>query len=56
MLLLSVNWVFLTETLQHNGLGQRMMHWIHGIYSRPFAQVKVNGLLSPSFGITNGTR
>lgn len=51
-----VNWVFLTETLKHIVLGQWMMHWIHAIYFCPSAQVKVNGHLSTSFGITNGTQ
>lgn len=28
-----VNWVFLMETVKHNGLGQLMMNWIQAIYS-----------------------
>lgn len=51
-----VDWTFLTETLCFLGLGWRMMHWIQAIYSCPSARVKVNGHLSQSFEITNGTR
>lgn len=49
-----VDWTFLT--LRFLGLGRRMMHWIQAIYSCPWARVKVNGHLSQSFEITNGTR
>lgn len=33
-----------------------MLSWISKIYSNPTAQVKVNGILSEPFSITNGTR
>lgn len=33
-----------------------MIRWISSIYTQPSAQVKVNGVLSQPFSVTNGTR
>lgn len=51
-----VSWPFLIETLHQIGFGTRIMNWIHAIYSKPTARVKVNGQLSSPLGISNGTR
>lgn len=42
------------ETLRCMGPDQRMKNWMQAIYSRPMAQVKVNGLLSSSYGMRQG--
>lgn len=51
-----VNWNYMFSVLCHIGLGDTMQKWIGKIYSNPSAQVKVNGVLSNPFSITNGTR
>lgn len=51
-----VGWVFLSEVLRGVGLGERMMGWVLALYNKPRARVKVNGVLSESFEIRNGTR
>lgn len=51
-----VAWDYMSQVLQHLGLGRRMLTWIGNIYSTPSARVKVNGLLSDPLAITNGTR
>lgn len=43
-------------TLPHLGLGQRMYKWLEALYSKPAAQVQVNGTLSWPFTLYNGTR
>lgn len=51
-----VNWSFMFATLRHIGLGNTMLNWISAIYSAPSARVRVNGVMSDAFHITNGTR
>lgn len=43
------------EVLKEVGLGKKKLTWIAAIYSNPTAQVRVNGILSAPFPITNGT-
>lgn len=47
---------FMLSERRHIGLGEGMMNRIAKIYLNPTAQVKVNGVLSESFIIRNGTR
>lgn len=51
-----LNWNYMFSVLRHIWVGERMISWIHRIYSNPMAQVKVNGLLSEPFLIENRTR
>lgn len=51
-----VNWSFMFATLRHIGLGSTMLNWISAIYTTPSAKVRVNGVTSNTFAITNGTR
>lgn len=50
-----VHWGFLRASLHRLGLGEHLMKWIDLIYFHPTARVKVNGLLSDTFKIHNGT-
>lgn len=38
------------------GFGDTMLNWIQALYSAPSAQVRVSGVLSEPFMITNGMR
>lgn len=51
-----VSWVFLRAVLQNIGLGPIMINKIFSLYHHPQAQISVNGSLSKSFEIWNGTR
>uniref|UniRef100_A0A8C5QG16 Reverse transcriptase domain-containing protein n=1 Tax=Leptobrachium leishanense TaxID=445787 RepID=A0A8C5QG16_9ANUR len=51
-----VRWDFLFRTLSHMGLGENMILWIRALYTHPSARINVNGVLSDSFPISNGTR
>ena len=44
------------QTLEKMGLGLRMLDWIRTLYRSPTAKIKVNGSLSESFIMKNGTR
>lgn len=51
-----VNWSFMLSTLKHIGLGDSMVNWISAVYATPTARVRVNGVMSEAFQISNGTR
>uniref|UniRef100_A0A8C5QKB6 Reverse transcriptase domain-containing protein n=1 Tax=Leptobrachium leishanense TaxID=445787 RepID=A0A8C5QKB6_9ANUR len=51
-----VGWPFLFQTLEAFGLPAHFLHWIRSLYDSPTARVRVNGALSVSFPISNGTR
>uniref|UniRef100_A0A8C5MVA5 Reverse transcriptase domain-containing protein n=1 Tax=Leptobrachium leishanense TaxID=445787 RepID=A0A8C5MVA5_9ANUR len=51
-----VRWAFLFQTLRCMGFGPNLMAWIGALYSCPSARINLNGILSPSFPIQNGTR
>lgn len=51
-----VDWTFIRLTLETIGLGPHMRSWTETLYSNPSAQIRVTGILSSSFSITNGTR
>lgn len=51
-----VAWDFMLETCRFIGLGNNMMSWISTLYKNPSAQLKINGSLSSTVEIKNGTR
>ncbi|KAM9319851.1 beta-1,3-glucosyltransferase [Gastrophryne carolinensis] len=51
-----VDWMFLKVALQQLGVGLLLLSRILALYSEPTAKVRVNGLVSSSFRIGNGTR
>ena len=51
-----VDWEFMINTLVELGIKPRMLAWIKTLYNQPTAKVKVNGTLSDSFKMLNGTR
>uniref|UniRef100_A0A8C5LT99 Reverse transcriptase domain-containing protein n=1 Tax=Leptobrachium leishanense TaxID=445787 RepID=A0A8C5LT99_9ANUR len=51
-----VLWPFLFQTLRTLGLGSGFLTWVQALYTLPTARIKVNGALSASFPISNGTR
>lgn len=51
-----VAWDFMLETCRYIGLGTHMMTWISSLYRNPTAQLKINGSLSQTVKINNGTR
>lgn len=51
-----VNWQFMFAALRHIGLRDTMVRWISSLYSSLTAEVRVNGVLSSPFPVTNGTR
>uniref|UniRef100_A0A8C5PB98 Reverse transcriptase domain-containing protein n=1 Tax=Leptobrachium leishanense TaxID=445787 RepID=A0A8C5PB98_9ANUR len=51
-----VSWPFLFSTLRAMNLPAEFIRWIVALYRRPNARVRVNGVLSDSFQIQNGTR
>uniref|UniRef100_A0A8C5MYT0 Reverse transcriptase domain-containing protein n=1 Tax=Leptobrachium leishanense TaxID=445787 RepID=A0A8C5MYT0_9ANUR len=51
-----VSWPFLFQTLESFGLPSHFLTWIRSLYDAPSARVRINGALSPSFPISNGTR
>lgn len=51
-----VQWEFLFAALSHFGFGQTFISWIKILYKSPKAAVITNGLISPLFNLTRGTR
>uniref|UniRef100_A0A8C5LMS8 Reverse transcriptase domain-containing protein n=1 Tax=Leptobrachium leishanense TaxID=445787 RepID=A0A8C5LMS8_9ANUR len=51
-----VLWPYLHKVLEGFGLGEGFLKWITALYSAPTARIRVNGALTPSFPIRNGTR
>lgn len=51
-----VDWGFLRETLCSFGMPKPILDWISALYSNPTATVRVNGIESDIFEISNGTR
>ena len=51
-----VQWEFLFVALSHFGFGQTFISWIKILYKSPKAAVITNGLISPLFNLTRGTR
>lgn len=51
-----INWPFIFLVLRHAGLGNKMVQWIKSIYTQTSAQVRVNGVLSSLFKVSNRTR
>uniref|UniRef100_A0A803KEP9 Reverse transcriptase domain-containing protein n=1 Tax=Xenopus tropicalis TaxID=8364 RepID=A0A803KEP9_XENTR len=51
-----VDWTFLKATLQETNLGPKMIKRISALYTLPTAKLRVNGELSETFHIKNGTR
>lgn len=51
-----VDWTYMKTVLTRLGLGPHMPAWISFLYSFSTAKVKVNGLLSDAFPISNRTR
>lgn len=51
-----VKYAFLFYALKRFGFGQSFMHWSQLVYTDPMAMVLTNGIMSPSFNISRGTR
>ena len=51
-----VQWEFLFAALSHFGFGQTFISWIKTLYKSPKAAVITNGIISPLFNLTRGTR
>lgn len=51
-----VAWDYMLETCKFVGLGTNLMTWITSLYMNPSAQIKINGSLSDTIHIHNGTR
>lgn len=51
-----VAWDFMLVTCRYVGLGKHMMAWISALYKNPSAKLRINGSLSNTVTITNGTR
>uniref|UniRef100_A0A8C5MSB1 Reverse transcriptase domain-containing protein n=1 Tax=Leptobrachium leishanense TaxID=445787 RepID=A0A8C5MSB1_9ANUR len=51
-----VLWPYLMQVLQQFGLGDGFLRWVSALYTSPSARVRVNGALTASFPILNGTR
>lgn len=51
-----VNWEFLYQTLDRFGFDNNFVNMISSLYQQPTAKIKINGSLSPSFGLHRGTR
>uniref|UniRef100_A0A8C5R1L2 Reverse transcriptase domain-containing protein n=1 Tax=Leptobrachium leishanense TaxID=445787 RepID=A0A8C5R1L2_9ANUR len=51
-----VLWPFMKLTLAKFGLDATFLSWIDAIYDNPTARVRVNGALTDSFQVRNGTR
>lgn len=51
-----VAWDYMLETCRFIGLGDRILTWILSLYKNPSAQLKLNGSLSETVHISNGTR
>ncbi|KAJ1195074.1 hypothetical protein NDU88_004357 [Pleurodeles waltl] len=52
----TVDWSFLDQVLQGNGLGPKSRGLVRLLYSNPTARVQVNGVVSDPFPIGRGTR
>uniref|UniRef100_A0A8C5Q4M0 Reverse transcriptase domain-containing protein n=1 Tax=Leptobrachium leishanense TaxID=445787 RepID=A0A8C5Q4M0_9ANUR len=51
-----VSWRFLFATLRAMNLPPEYISWVAALYGSPNARVRVNGILSDTFQIRNGTR
>lgn len=51
-----VDWGFLLATLSHLGIGPSLLSQISAVYNFLTAQLRINGTLSNSFTLYNGTR
>ena len=51
-----VEWSYLHYTLRKFGCGDRFIKWVNVIYSDPRAAVLTNGMISPFFKLTRGTK
>ena len=51
-----VEWSFLHYTLCKVGCGDSFVKWVSVIYSDPRAAVMTNGMISPFFNLTRGTK
>ncbi|XP_075209466.1 UDP-N-acetylglucosamine transporter TMEM241 isoform X1 [Anomaloglossus baeobatrachus] len=51
-----VHWGFMRAALDQLGLGPKFLQKIFALYSGPTDRVRINGMLSSSFAIQNGTR
>uniref|UniRef100_A0A8C5M042 Reverse transcriptase domain-containing protein n=1 Tax=Leptobrachium leishanense TaxID=445787 RepID=A0A8C5M042_9ANUR len=51
-----VNWQYLFAVLHTMGFGPRWCQWMAALYGEPHARIRVNGTLSDSITIRNGTR
>ncbi|XP_063818782.1 uncharacterized protein LOC135056932 [Pseudophryne corroboree] len=51
-----ISWPFLLQTLQAYGISEEFLTGVSALYSSPIAKVLTNGILSPSFPLTNETR
>lgn len=51
-----VEYAFLFYTLKKFGFGPTFMQWLQVVYTDPMATVVTNGIMSPSFTLSQGTR
>ena len=51
-----VEFAFLFHTLEKFGFGPSFMQWLQLVYTEPMATVITNGVMSPSFKLSRGTR
>lgn len=51
-----VDWDFTWGTLEELGMSLKMIHRIRKLYINPEAAIRINGNLSGTFGLQNGTR
>lgn len=52
----SVEWNFMFAVLSALGIPQNFVKWLHLIYSKPTARIRVNGYVSDPFPLERGTR
>ena len=52
----SLEWNFLTKSLEYFNFGNSFIKWIETIYKSPTACIKNNGFVSESFEISRGIR
>lgn len=52
----SVEWSFMSAVLGRLGFPQNFLKWLHLIYLKPTARVRVNGYVSDPFPLGRGTR
>ena len=51
-----IAWDYMLDVLKSLGIQDRMLGFINLLYSYPTARIKVNGVLSEAFSLSNGTR